>query len=270
MLLLDIDHFKRVNDTFGHHEGDSVLQKVADCVRGAMRLSDSLTRWGGEDFILLMPDTGLVGATMVAERIREEIATHIFDGIGLITASIGLAEFIPSAPRDEWLDRADRAKDGERNKVEIDPLRDDTLSPTESRDGDLMKLVWREAYRSGNPTIDAQHEHLFHLANELLVDVISDHPDEEISNIVTSFLSDEARHFEDEEAILTNRGFPGLNEHAKKHADLYAKALELEQTFKTGTLTIGNLFQFLMYEVAALHCTAHAEGGSRFLSLHDP
>jgi diguanylate cyclase (GGDEF)-like protein len=124
MLLLDIDHFKRVNDTFGHTVGDQVIREVANCIRSVIRLSDSLTRWGGEEFIILMPNTGLSSAAVLAERIRESIATHDFEGIGPVTASLGLAEYLPSGSQEEWLDRADRAmyraKDKGRNRVEID------------------------------------------------------------------------------------------------------------------------------------------------------
>ncbi|MBK8791150.1 MAG: ABC transporter substrate-binding protein [Holophagaceae bacterium] len=109
LLMLDIDHFKRVNDTFGHAEGDRVLRQVADCVRGAMRLSDSLTRWGGEEFIVLMPNTGLSSATILADRIRVAIATHDFAEVGQVTASGGLAEHLPGDTREGWLERADQA-----------------------------------------------------------------------------------------------------------------------------------------------------------------
>ena len=127
LLLLDIDHFKRINDSYGHPVGDQVIREVANCIRSVIRLSDSLTRWGGEEFIILMPNTGLSSATVLAERIRESIATHDFEGIGKVTASLGLSEYVPSDSLDEWLDRADRAmyraKDKGRNRVEVDPLR---------------------------------------------------------------------------------------------------------------------------------------------------
>lgn len=124
LLLLDIDHFKRVNDTFGHPVGDQVIREIANCIRSVIRLSDSLTRWGGEEFIVLMPNTGISSAFVLAERIRECISTHEFDGIGPVTASLGLAEYVPSGTREDWLDRADRAmyraKDKGRNRVEVD------------------------------------------------------------------------------------------------------------------------------------------------------
>ena len=96
LLLLDIDHFKRVNDTFGHPIGDQVLCEVANRIRATIRVSDSLTRWGGEEFLVLMPNTDLSDAMTLAERIRERIATHAFNRVGTVTASLGVAEYLSS------------------------------------------------------------------------------------------------------------------------------------------------------------------------------
>jgi diguanylate cyclase (GGDEF)-like protein len=123
LMMLDIDHFKRVNDTFGHSIGDRVLQQVADCTRGAVRPYDCLARWGGEEFIILMPNTSLASAAILAERIRESIAAMTTDPVGQVTASLGVAEYLPPSTLGPWLDRADqalyRAKREGRNRVEV-------------------------------------------------------------------------------------------------------------------------------------------------------
>ncbi|MDR3683731.1 MAG: diguanylate cyclase [Geothrix sp.] len=257
LILLDIDHFKRINDTFGHPAGDQVIREVANCIRSAIRLSDSLTRWGGEEFLILMPNTGLSHATALAERIRETLAAHPFEGIGPVTASLGLAEYIPSEPREAWLDRADRAmyraKDQGRNRIEADPTRGDSQRAIEHLEGTFLKLVWSENYRCGNPLLDAQHEHLFRLANELLDAMLSNRPLEESSALIRTLLSAVVQHFHDEEQILSGLGFPGLAGHAQQHADLVVKARELERAFRAGTLSIGSLFQFLAQDVVVLH-----------------
>lgn len=256
LLLLDIDHFKRVNDTHGHAEGDRVLVEVADCIRAAIRISDSLVRWGGEEFIVLMPNTGISSATILAERIREGIATHTFEGIGQVTASLGLAEYQPSSSRDTWLERADQAmyhaKHAGRNRVERDPLRRADLT-AEHIESTFLKLVWSPTYQCGHPVIDDQHQRLFERANELLDALLSDRPVDEVSSLVASLLGEVIHHFHDEEAILREIGFTGLEAHAEKHARLVAKALELEQAFLRNTLTVGTLFQFLAHDVVAQH-----------------
>ncbi|NWJ40984.1 MAG: diguanylate cyclase [Geothrix sp.] len=257
LLILDIDHFKRVNDTFGHAEGDRVLRQVADCVRGVIRVSDSLTRWGGEEFIVLMPSTGLANAQVLAERIREGIAAHAFEGIGTVTVSLGLAEYLPPSRLAAWLERADqalyRAKHAGRNRVETDPLRRDGEVVAEHPESSFLKLVWSPAYRCGNVLIDTQHERLFRLANELLDALLSGRPIDEIAAFVSELLADVVQHFHDEEAILAARAYPGLADHARKHAELVARALQLEQAFRGGTLSIGSLFQFLAHDVVAQH-----------------
>ena len=97
VLMLDIDHFKRVNDTFGHDAGDSVLRSVAQAVQEHIRDADIACRFGGEEFIIVLPDTGRGGAATLAERIltvvRNIRVTHNDKALGSITASIGLAMY---------------------------------------------------------------------------------------------------------------------------------------------------------------------------------
>jgi len=257
LLLLDIDHFKRVNDTHGHAEGDRVLCEVADCMRAAIRVSDSLTRWGGEEFIVLMPDTGLSSAVILAERIREGIEGHAFEGIGPVTASVGVAEFLPNDSRDAWLERADlamyRAKHQGRNRVEADPLRRADQPAPEHLEGNFLKLVWSPTYQCGQPLIDAQHRRLFEVANELLDALLSGRSHDETGAVVARLLTEVVQHFRDEEAILEAAGYEGLQAHRQKHADLVGRAQELEQSFQRGRLSVGALFQYLAHDVVAQH-----------------
>jgi diguanylate cyclase (GGDEF)-like protein len=113
LLMIDLDDFKRVNDSFGHLAGDAVIKETAAIVRRTVRMFDVCTRYGGEEFAVLMPNSNSQSAASVAERIRHRIASHRFAELSLasasITVSIGLA--VSSAhllPR-ELLDRADRA-----------------------------------------------------------------------------------------------------------------------------------------------------------------
>lgn len=90
LMLLDLDHFKRVNDTRGHDVGDAVLRAVADTLRGVLRRADMAVRHGGEEFAVMLPETPPEGAFYVAERLRRAISALDVDGIRL-TASIGVA-----------------------------------------------------------------------------------------------------------------------------------------------------------------------------------
>lgn len=126
IALLDIDWFKRVNDTLGHGAGDSVLQRFATIIQSQLRTIDGLARWGGEEFLLLMPGTGLSDAQVVLDRLRGAIARGNFDAIApdlAITFSAGLVQLGTGEPPDAAVDRADRAlyqaKKAGRNRAEV-------------------------------------------------------------------------------------------------------------------------------------------------------
>lgn len=97
IIILDIDHFKSVNDTFGHLEGDRVLKEISQIVRSQIRRTDIAGRWGGEEFLILCPHTDIAGATTNAEELRRSIETHDFGLSRPVTASIGVAE-VSSSP----------------------------------------------------------------------------------------------------------------------------------------------------------------------------
>ncbi|MDM8564210.1 diguanylate cyclase [Candidatus Halobeggiatoa sp. HSG11] len=94
LIMLDIDHFKRVNDNFGHDVGDSVLVELAAILNKYCRKNDIPIRWGGEEFIILLPETSIQGAKKFAERIKQTIETHNFTGAGHQTASFGISRLI--------------------------------------------------------------------------------------------------------------------------------------------------------------------------------
>ena len=93
VILSDIDHFKTVNDTYGHQEGDRVLVEYVQVTRQALRKTDILARWGGEEFLIVMEDTSLNHATARAEVLRQRIAAHRFFSDRMITCSYGVAEW---------------------------------------------------------------------------------------------------------------------------------------------------------------------------------
>lgn len=123
-LLLDIDDFKRINDSYGHLAGDKVLKIVADQLRKRLRARDFIARFGGEEFVLLLPQTSPAAAAQVAEALRAAIEACPFHFKGervVITTSIGLSTFRSGERGDQVLKRADaalyRAKDQGRNRV---------------------------------------------------------------------------------------------------------------------------------------------------------
>ncbi len=122
VIMFDIDHFKRVNDTWGHNEGDLVLKGLVQHVRGRLRRIDTLARWGGEEFAILLPQTDGREAYLVAEKIRKSLTKIEFGKVGKVTASFGVAMCQACESNAELIGRADnalyRAKRGGRNRVE--------------------------------------------------------------------------------------------------------------------------------------------------------
>lgn len=126
-LLMDIDHFKRVNDTYGHETGDQVLQSVAEILQGSIRATDFVARFGGEEFLVLLPETGAEGALTIAEKIRAAVAEQDFPGVKRVTISVGGAcASSEDTNEDEAVRRADAAlyevKEHGRNRVLIGSL----------------------------------------------------------------------------------------------------------------------------------------------------
>jgi diguanylate cyclase (GGDEF)-like protein len=96
VIIMDIDHFKQVNDTYGHQKGDEILLEFSAIMRKFCRSNDVAARYGGEEFFLVLPETGIEGALHIAERIREEMASHNFQSKGKgfhVTVSCGIAEY---------------------------------------------------------------------------------------------------------------------------------------------------------------------------------
>jgi two-component system cell cycle response regulator len=128
LLMIDVDHFKAVNDSFGHAAGDRVLKSIADALRGKTRVFDSVARYGGDEFVVVMPGTGPADAASAAERLRgaiEQIADETAEnGIPRLSISIGVACSVGrDLPAETLLSEADHAlyaaKHGGRNRVEI-------------------------------------------------------------------------------------------------------------------------------------------------------
>ena len=127
LIMLDVDHFKLFNDTWGHQTGDEVLKLVATTIQQNVRGQDRAARYGGEEFAVILPCTPLVGAATVGENIRQAMERQQFvaresqQTIGGITVSLGVACYEPGEPLLDWIGRADtalyQAKHGGRNRV---------------------------------------------------------------------------------------------------------------------------------------------------------
>lgn len=121
LIIFDIDHFKGFNDTYGHDRGDFVLTETVQTVLPLIRESDIMARWGGEEFLILLPETEGEAAFNLAERLRKAVAAHGYAETGAVTCSFGTAEYRRNEEEDAWIKRGDealyQAKRGGRNKT---------------------------------------------------------------------------------------------------------------------------------------------------------
>ncbi len=122
VAMCDIDHFKIVNDTFGHQVGDVVLKSLADLMRNSLRQSDYIARWGGEEFTLLLTETGPEVSEVLLNRLRTSVADQVIPEIGrAVTVSFGVTTYVKPESPDDLMSRVDQAlylsKETGRNKV---------------------------------------------------------------------------------------------------------------------------------------------------------
>jgi diguanylate cyclase (GGDEF)-like protein/PAS domain S-box-containing protein len=122
-IMLDIDHFKPINDTYGHDVGDKILVSLVELVKLCIRETDIFSRWGGEEFMILLPHTSLDNAARLAERIRVKVTESNFEVVGSVTCSFGVSELLPEDTDETFTKRVDNAlyesKRNGRNRVTV-------------------------------------------------------------------------------------------------------------------------------------------------------
>ena len=123
VIILDIDHFKNVNDSYGHHVGDIIIKEFALILKNYVRKVDNIGRWGGEEFIIILPETNIKEAEKVAEQIRIKVESYLFPVIKQKTGSFGVSEYISGDNLQSIVIRADKAlykaKENGRNRIEV-------------------------------------------------------------------------------------------------------------------------------------------------------
>ncbi len=269
LIMIDVDHFKKFNDSCGHLAGDDWLRQVGEAVKDAVRRpGDTAARYGGEEFALILPETHRRGALAVAERLRLAIAELDIPhpsspNAQYVTVSLGIAttgslDLVRPESLVALADKAlYRAKDNGRNRTEmgdVAPVKSGS-SPPDPQSG-VVRLVWRSAYECGNPAIDAEHKSLFSGVNKILSAIMSGRPKEQCQALLQSLLRTLAEHFCNEEAVLMAAGYSQTTAHANRHAELLARATELADSFANGRVSSGELFGFLADDLVVKHILA--------------
>ena len=219
MIYFDLDHFKTVNDTYGHRQGDAVLKEVTRVVAGELRTSDIFARWGGEEFAILMPDTTLTGAKVVAEKLRIALENVVHPVVGKVTTSFGVAEYIVDEYIGSWFNRADTelyfSKMNGRNRVS-----GKKISRTDK--SVQVKVKWTDDWLCGNDSINQEHKKLLELGNEMVENSYKFSKQDEIIQLVSTFFIYLIEHFDNEEKNLKKINY----EHDQHHLDTHRKLIK--------------------------------------------
>ncbi|HWQ30512.1 MAG TPA: diguanylate cyclase [Negativicutes bacterium] len=264
IMLLDLDHFKKVNDTWGHPVGDELLKLTSETMSKTVRYSDILIRFGGEEFVVLLPHTSIEGAAAAAEKVRAGIEKNSHPVTGTQTVSIGIAERMKSESFRHLYKRTDdalyRAKQEGRNRV--------IAAGCEERETKAyVKLAWRQEWESGNSDIDIQHRELLDMVDHLIEISLAGNGYGETIEQVDKLLKHVAFHFDFEENVLKEVEYPELEEHIESHRVLVAKAMQLENSYRKGEIKSSAFFSYLVDDVILGHMID--EDSKYFPSLKD-
>lgn len=249
LILFDLDHFKRVNDTWGHPVGDEVLRETAKIAGTMIRKADVLCRIGGEEFAVLMTNTSLAGANIVAEKIREALQNHMHLQAGKVTGSFGVAERVRAESFRRWYKRADDALYQAKNKGRNCIVGYDRAKMPVAE----VHLEWRDELISGNQLIDGQHRKILETANRLINMVFSNVQTEKIIQELDALLANIAEHFRTEEQVLERVGYPNVSAHVTLHEGLLQKALYLKQCFERGQIQVSAFFSYIVDDIVLKH-----------------
>ncbi len=248
-LILDIDHFKRINDNCGHPVGDDILRITAKIVKENIRKSDYAIRIGGEEILILMPNTNIKGSIVTAERIRQAIESVEHPIAGKFTASLGVAEKKSKEIYYDLYSRIDgalyRAKESGRNCIV-------SSEGNNTNYGSAFDL-WNENWDSGEEDIDIQHEQLFDMITKLIDNSKIECDRNEVIRDMDRIIKKVIEHFDYEEKVLIELGYDDIYNHKKIHEELIEKAKKIKGDFKKGELDANKAFNLFFEEIILGH-----------------
>ena len=252
LLMFDLDHFKYVNDSFGHPMGDQVLKKTAEVVSDIIRKSDVIARVGGEEFMILLPQTELVGAMDLAEKIRYALENIEHKTVGVVTASFGVVQRTENESEEDLYAHVDeamyQAKAMGRNCIVSFGIENRISHPMA-----MARLEWNISLESGNKELDRQHKELVDIGNSLIYLSFSKAEQKRLEMQLKKLLRHIVHHFEYEERLQAEIGYDFQKEHTKEHQILLEKALTVKASYESGTMKSSDLFSFFLDEVVVGH-----------------
>ena len=248
LLLLDLDNFKRINDAYGHDAGDEVIRKVSITLQKMLREVDLVARWGGEEFVVLLPGISLNDALDIGEKLRKAAEALIHLERERVTISIGVSTWTPFDSMNLWFTRTDKAlyhaKQHGRNRVCV----------SEGAETFIQELlVWDPVWESGNSLLDQQHQELLNICNELISLVLEKDLKLSIVPNLEAVLQCIQKHFVYEEDLLYQINYDNLDAHLQSHRQLLQKAEGLVKKSADGKLLPGDVVRFIVSDVVTIH-----------------
>ena len=249
MIFFDLDHFKQVNDVYGHSAGDVVLLEVVKKIKSIIRSEDVFARWGGDEFILLLPNTNLESAIFVSERIRTEIEFLEINRDYGVTASVGCSQWKPKEYIQSWFLRTDQAlydsKNLGKNKV--------TVSDYNEEKNVLIRIDWDETTNSGCSMIDDEHKAILERCNLIVETALEQTSFDETLRNVEQLLVEMQQHYDDEIRILCEVNYPEVEKHQFIHEELLNQTKTVLQKTIKREISAVEFFTFLLLTVVEGH-----------------
>lgn len=245
VIMFDIDHFKEINDRFGHQAGDQVLREIATISKRLIRKTDVLIRYGGEEFMLIMLDAKGGDAEVVAEKIRTALEEH-----SRCTASFGVAEKNRFESYASWYKRVDdalyKAKNDGRNRVVCAEKFDNTYFSS-------ISLSWKEEWCSGDKQIDEQHKSMIDEANDLILLTLSGAEAERVKPHFDRLIELTKVNFDYEDKLMFELDYPNRKEHLINHGKLLSKARRILQLQLAEQLQPAEFISYMIDDVVVGH-----------------
>ena len=249
LIYFDLDHFKNVNDTFGHARGDKILLSLVDCVNDIIRNEDIFARWGGDEFILLLPQTDLEGASLLSERIRNTIEHDEVFKLNGVTISVGCSEWVYNEYLESWFKRTDKAlyvsKNTGKNKV--------TQSDHTKEKQIIRKIDWNRNWNTGNSQIDSEHKALLVRSNEIINGSLSEERFEETVRNISIMIQEVKQHFDHEIIILKSVDYKDVIQHERIHQKLLKRLNDIYHKASHQQIDTSELFVFLIDVILEAH-----------------
>jgi diguanylate cyclase (GGDEF)-like protein/hemerythrin-like metal-binding protein len=220
IVILDLDHFKRVNDQHGHPAGDQVLVATARLLSTRVRESDLVARWGGEEFAVIASVTDAAGAARLAEKLRALMEVTHLGPAGDVTGSFGVSEMRPDDTVESMLERADEAlyaaKAGGRNQVRCGEAWVDmavVASPDAEGGGEAARSIYME---TGFSPVDGEHQEIGGAIREF-VSLVDAGDADVVRPAMANLIASIADHFAHEEELMRGRNYPSRARHEEAH-----------------------------------------------------